>query len=58
MGGLAGWQELMSEDMSGKQLAEVLKTLAVRVQSGLDDGADIIEQLKMVAQKLEDKNAR
>lgn len=43
----------MTDDMSGKQLAEVLRFLAQRVQDGLDEGQDIIEQLKIVAAKLE-----
>lgn len=41
--------------MSGKQLAEVLKFLALRVQEGLDEGQDIVGQLKYVAEQLERK---
>lgn len=41
--------------MSGKQLAEVLKFLAQRVQEGLDEGQDIVGQLKQVAEQLERK---
>lgn len=47
----------MDEDMSGRQLAEVLRYLANRVQDGLDNGQEIISQLKIVAEKLEEKRA-
>ena len=46
----------MHEEMSGKQLAEVLKFLAGRVQKGLDEGRDIIEQLRVVAEQLEEQS--
>lgn len=58
MGTFPGWEIELTEDMSGKQLAEVLKYLANRVQNGLDEGADIIDQLKMVARKLEERHGR
>lgn len=45
----------MHEEMSGRQLAEVLRFLAGRVQDGLDEGQDIIEQLRVVAEKLEER---
>lgn len=47
----------MDQEMSGRQLAEVLRFLAQRVQEGLDSGQDIIGQLKIVADKLEEKDA-
>lgn len=45
----------MHDEMSGQQLAEVLRFLAGRVQHGLDEGRDIIEQLRVVAEKLEEQ---
>lgn len=45
----------MSEEMSGRQLAEILKFLALRIQNGLDEGQDIIDQLRVVASKLEEQ---
>lgn len=47
----------MDEEMSGRQLAEVLKYLASRVQDGLDNGQEILTQLKKVAEKLEERRA-
>lgn len=47
----------MDEEISGRQLAEVLKYLANRVQDGLDSGQEVLTQLKVIAEKLEDKRA-
>lgn len=43
----------MSEDMSGKQIAEVLKFLTQRVQDILDEGQDVVKELRVVVTDLE-----
>lgn len=48
---------MADDDLTGRDLAEVLKFLAKRVQDGLDDGQDIVAKLKVVAAKLEEKRA-
>jgi hypothetical protein len=45
----------MSEDMSGKQLAEVLRFLATKVQETLDSTEGVRDQLQVLAEKLEEK---
>lgn len=49
---------MTSDDLSGKQLAEVLKFLAEQVQGKLDSAEEIIDQLKDIATTLEEKHAR
>lgn len=46
---------MVDEELTGRDLAEVLKFLAGRVQEGLDEGQDIVAQLRTVATKLEEK---
>ena len=48
----------MTEDMSGRHVAEVLKYLAGRVQNGLDESAEVVDQLKLIADKLEEQHGR
>lgn len=45
----------MNDEMSGKQLAEVLRFLAGKVQETLDDTEDVRDQLQALAIKLEEK---
>lgn len=45
----------MSDEMSGKQLAEVLRYLAGKVQETLDDTEEVRDQLQVLAAKLEEK---
>lgn len=45
----------MNDEMSGRQLAEVLRYLAKRVQDTLDDTEDVRDQLQVLATKLERK---
>ena len=42
-------------DMSGEELAEVLKEMAARVQATMDVNKDVIQKLKDVAAELESK---
>jgi hypothetical protein len=45
----------MNGEMSGKQLAEVLRFLANKVQETLDDTEEVRDQLQVLAAKLEEK---
>lgn len=56
LGTIPGWKVQLTDEMSGIQLAEVLKFLAERVQTGLDEGSSIIDQLKLIAQRLEEQD--
>lgn len=45
----------MTDEMSGRQLAEVLRFLTRRVQDILDEGQDVVKELRTVVTNLEDK---
>lgn len=49
---------MTSDDLSGRQLAEVLKFLSEELQTRLDSAEGIISQLKDIATTLEEKYAR
>ena len=46
---------MADEELTGRDLAEVLKFLAGRLQETLDDGQDLVSQLKVVVEKAEEK---
>jgi hypothetical protein len=45
---------MADDELSGRQLAEILKHLASRVQDNLDSGNDIVAELKQLASKVEE----
>ena len=46
----------LDEEMSGKQLAEILTFLAGQVQEGVDQGTDVVSQLRHIVEVLEEKH--
>jgi hypothetical protein len=57
VGDFAGLEDIMKDqELSGRQIVEVLRFLTEQIQTNLDNAGDILEQLRHATTKLEERH--